>query len=194
MDPSGHGCADTALTRRGFSERIGAVDGASYYARRSARDPDWRAAQIADAKERDRRRREKDPDAFLAHRREVTRRYRERLLQDPERRTVLLARRAGKERERRARLAPEERTAESRSAVERRRRRRALLARGLSFDEIHDRIGGDRKTLRHVLRSELASGRVLLAADRYVLNGKLPEDVKRALLSLGLVDDRSLRT
>jgi hypothetical protein len=34
------------------------------------------------------------------------------------------------------------------------------------------------------------SGHVLQIADRYVLNGKLPEDVKRALLSLGLVDER----
>ena len=56
--------------------RIVAVDGASYYARRSARDPDWRAAQIATAMEGDRRRREEDPDAFLAARGEVTRAYR----------------------------------------------------------------------------------------------------------------------
>jgi hypothetical protein len=38
------------------------------------------------------------------------------------------------------------------------------------------------------MRSE--SGRVLLVGDLYVLNGGLPEDVKRALLDLDLVDDR----
>jgi hypothetical protein len=41
---------------------------ASYYARRSARDPGWREAAIAAAAERKRRRRERDPEAFrLAH-------------------------------------------------------------------------------------------------------------------------------
>jgi hypothetical protein len=33
------------------------------------------------------------------------------------------------------------------------------------------------------------SGRVLQIADRYVLNGKLPDDVKRALLDLDRADD-----
>ena len=33
----------------------------TYYAGRSARDPDWRAAQIARARERERRRRAEDP-------------------------------------------------------------------------------------------------------------------------------------
>jgi hypothetical protein len=61
---------------------------------------------------------------------------------------------------------------------------------GLTFEQLLERVGGNRTTLRHVLRSELVSGHVLQIADRYVLNGKLPEDVKRALLSLGLVHER----
>jgi hypothetical protein len=52
------------------SARIALVDGASYYARRSARDPEWRDAQIADTRERERRRFEEDPEAFRAAARE----------------------------------------------------------------------------------------------------------------------------
>jgi hypothetical protein len=36
----------------------------SYYARRSARDPEWHAAQLAAAAERERRRRKADPEGF----------------------------------------------------------------------------------------------------------------------------------
>ena len=50
----------------------------SYYARRSARDPEWRAQQIREAKEREARRREEDPEGLRAARREATRRTRER--------------------------------------------------------------------------------------------------------------------
>ena len=51
---------------------------ASYYARRSAVDPEWREEQIAGATERDRCRREADLDAHRAAKREHTRRCRER--------------------------------------------------------------------------------------------------------------------
>jgi hypothetical protein len=50
----------------------------SYYAERSARDPDWRAEQLREAAERDRRRRELDPDGYLQARRETARRARAR--------------------------------------------------------------------------------------------------------------------
>jgi hypothetical protein len=50
----------------------------SYYARRSARDPEWHAAQLEGAKVRERRRREEDPERLKAARREATRRTRER--------------------------------------------------------------------------------------------------------------------
>jgi hypothetical protein len=52
--------------------------GVSYYAERAARDPDWHAAQLAGAKERESERRAKDPEAFRAAAREKTRRTRER--------------------------------------------------------------------------------------------------------------------
>jgi hypothetical protein len=61
---------------------------------------------------------------------------------------------------------------------------------GLTFEQLLGRVGGDRTTLRHVLRSELVNGRVFQIADRYCLNGKLPEDVQRALRSLELMDER----
>jgi hypothetical protein len=60
---------------------------------------------------------------------------------------------------------------------------------GLTFEELLERVGGKRTSLRHVLRSELVSGCVLQIADSYVLNGKLPDDVKRTLLDLDRVDD-----
>jgi hypothetical protein len=50
----------------------------TYYARRSARDPEWREQQIREAKERESRRREADPEGLRAARREATRRTRER--------------------------------------------------------------------------------------------------------------------
>lgn len=49
--------------------------GSSYYARRGARDPDWREQAIAAAGERNRRARKADPE----HVRDVSRRYRARL-------------------------------------------------------------------------------------------------------------------
>ena len=61
---------------------------------------------------------------------------------------------------------------------------------GLTLEEIHVLIGGDWETLRLVLRDEVRSGCVHKAGGRYSLNGKLPDDVKRALLSIGLADDR----
>jgi hypothetical protein len=51
---------------------------ASYYARRAARDPAWREAQLAAAAEREARRRERDPEGLRAARREATARCRER--------------------------------------------------------------------------------------------------------------------
>jgi hypothetical protein len=50
------------------------VAGATYYRRRSARDPAWRARQLREAAEREARRREGDPDAFRESRRATTRR------------------------------------------------------------------------------------------------------------------------
>ena len=50
----------------------------SYYSRRSARDPDWREAQIREAGERELRRREADAEGFRCARRQVSRRHRER--------------------------------------------------------------------------------------------------------------------
>jgi hypothetical protein len=57
--------------------RIGPV-AETYYSRRSARDPEWRAAQLEGAKERERRRRESDPEGVRAANREKTRRTRAR--------------------------------------------------------------------------------------------------------------------
>lgn len=105
-----------------------AVAAASYYARRSARDPEWREAQLAEVKERERRRREQDPETFLAARREIARRYRERRRTDP----VWRAKQTEAEGERRAGFSEEERARASRAAVERKRRRRSLAARGLT--------------------------------------------------------------
>ena len=47
-----------------------------YFVERAARDPDWRAAQIAGAAERERARREADPEGFRAAQAEASRRYR----------------------------------------------------------------------------------------------------------------------
>lgn len=67
---------------------------------------------------------------------------------------------------------------------------------GLTFQELLDRssklagarVGaiGDPEVLARVLRDELARGRIEYdsATGRYVLNGGLPEDVKRALQDL----------
>jgi hypothetical protein len=54
------------------------VDGASYYARRSARDPEWRDAQIREAMERQRIRREEDPEGVRDERRRAARKTRAR--------------------------------------------------------------------------------------------------------------------
>ena len=65
-------------------------------------------------------------------------------------------------------------------------------ASGLTYQELWLRIGGDRATLWRVLRNEVQRGRIGYdsTSKRYVLTGGLPADVKRALLDLGLVDDR----
>jgi hypothetical protein len=158
------------------------VDGASYYARRSARDPAWRDAQIASAIERERIRREEDPDRVRALSRENSARYRRRLRRDPERLAAVRAKAAERERERRRRFSQEERAEASRAAVERQRRRRTTLRIGLTLEEIHARIGGDAETLRLVLRDEVRSGRVHKAAGRFSLNGKLPDDPEHGRL------------
>jgi hypothetical protein len=51
---------------------------ASYYARRAARDEQWRKAQVAAARERKRRRRERDPETFRAAERKATARHHEK--------------------------------------------------------------------------------------------------------------------
>jgi hypothetical protein len=51
---------------------------ATYYARRSARDPAWHERQLREAAERERRRRERDREAFRERHREATARCRER--------------------------------------------------------------------------------------------------------------------
>jgi hypothetical protein len=53
----------------------------SYYAERSARDPEWRREQIAGAKGREQAEREADPEGFKARRRAATRRTRQRQAQ-----------------------------------------------------------------------------------------------------------------
>jgi hypothetical protein len=63
---------------------------------------------------------------------------------------------------------------------------------GLTFHELWLRVGGDRGSLWRVLRNEVRRGRIYYhsPSKRYVLNGGLAADVKRALLDLGLADDR----
>ena len=172
----------------------------SYYAARSRRDPAWRDAQIAGAKDRERRRREEDPERVRALARVKQARWRKRLRADPARLAAYRAQAAERERVRRRGLSDEERAAESRAAVERERRRNARARQtrpygrvaGLTYAELRARVPdfGERTSLRTVLADEVRRGRVLLVGDVYVLNGKLPEDVKRALLDLDLVDDR----
>jgi hypothetical protein len=99
---------------------------------------------------------------------------------------------AERERARRRGFSDEERAAASRAAVERERRRTARARKssgrtaGLTYAELRARIPdfGERTSLRHALADEVRRGRVLLVGDVYVLNGGLPEDVKRALLDL----------
>jgi hypothetical protein len=50
----------------------------SYYARRSARDPDWRRKQVEAAVERKRRARERDPEAVREAERAACLRYRQK--------------------------------------------------------------------------------------------------------------------
>ena len=108
----------------------------TYYAGRSARDPDRREAQIARAMERERQRRAEDPAT-------------------------------GRSRE------PE-------------------AASGLTFDQLWLRVGGDRGSLWVVLRNEVRRGRIDYhpTTRRYVLDGGLDPAVRKALLDLGLADDR----
>jgi hypothetical protein len=108
----------------------------THYAGRSARDPDWRKAQIARSTERERQRRPEYPAT-------------------------------GGTRE------PE-------------------AASGLTFNELWLRVGGDRRSLWAVLRSEVRRGRINYhsTTKRYVLNGGLDPAVRKALFRLGLADDR----
>ena len=108
----------------------------TYYAGRSARDPDRREAQIARAMEREHQRRAEDPAT-------------------------------GRPRE------PD-------------------AASGLTFNELWLRVGGDRGSLWVVLRNEVRRGRIDYhpTTRRYVLNGGLDPAVRKALLDLGLADDR----
>jgi hypothetical protein len=178
-----------------FSE-IARNDGASYYARRSARDPEWRERQLREARERERRRREEDPQSFLSAHRKASRRYRARLRRkDPKRWRELKAKRAALERERRALFSPAERAEASRAAVERKRRRRAraksvvtdLAPRGLTFEELLERSPiGDAALLRRVLSSEIELGRVEFDGDVYSVNGGLDPGIREALLALRL--------
>jgi len=123
----------------------------SYYARRSARDADWRREQVEAAKERERAAREADPEGFRARRRAATRRTRERQAQHG--------------------LTFEK-------LLQRSRARRSAMTRSL----------GDPDVLRFVLRDLVRSGVVDYhsSSRRYVLNGRLPEDVKQALRDLEL--------
>jgi hypothetical protein len=57
--------------------RIGLV-ASSYYAQRSARDPDWHAKQLREARQREARARERDPEGFAERRRLRNARYRAR--------------------------------------------------------------------------------------------------------------------
>lgn len=85
---------------------------------------------------------------------------------------------------------PSGREGDERERVKSPPRRRLAASAASRSSSFHEKIGGDRTTLRHVLHGELERGRVERHANRYVLNGGLPDDVKRALLSLGLADDR----
>jgi hypothetical protein len=120
----------------------------SYYAQRSARDPEWHAQQLREAGEREQRRRDADPEAFRRARRDVDRRYRERVAQH-----------------------------------------------GLTFAELHRRIGGSRATLLTVLNSERRRGTLDYHSTlrRWSLNGGMAEDVRDALLRIGLLDERCSR-
>jgi hypothetical protein len=123
----------------------------SYYARRAARDPNWRRKQIEGAKERERAARDRDPEGFRARRRAPTRRTRARQVKHG--------------------LTFEQ-------LLQRSRARRSAMTRSL----------GDPETLAHVLRDLVRSGVVDYhsTSRRYVLNGRLPEDVKQAFRDLGL--------
>ena len=63
---------------------------------------------------------------------------------------------------------------------------------GLTFNELWLLVGGDRGSLWVVLRNEVRRGRIDYhpTTRRYVLNGGLDPAVRKALLDLGLADDR----
>jgi hypothetical protein len=65
-------------------------------------------------------------------------------------------------------------------------------ASGLTFEELWLRVGGDRGSLWAVLRKEVRLGRIDYHSPtrRYVLNGGLDPAVRKALLRIGLADDR----
>ena len=69
---------------------------------------------------------------------------------------------------------------------------RELEASGLTFNELWHRVGGDRGSLWAVLRNEVRRGRIDYHSTtrRYALNGGLDPAVRKALLDLGLADDR----
>ena len=68
----------------------------------------------------------------------------------------------------------------------------AKAASGLTFNELWLRVGGDRGSLWAVLRNEVRRGRIDYhpTTRRYALNGGLDPAVRKALLDLGLADDR----
>jgi hypothetical protein len=116
------------------------VSEGSYYSRRAARDPGWRARQIAAAAERKRCARERDPESFRLAERAAQRRCWER-----------------------------------------------QTASGLTFAELHRRVGGNRQTLELIVREEVRRGHVdwLGLSRRYRPNGLDPE-LAEALASLCL--------
>jgi hypothetical protein len=65
-------------------------------------------------------------------------------------------------------------------------------ASGLTFNELWLRVGGDRGSLWTVLRNEVRLGRINYhsTTKRYVLNGGLDPAVRKALLRIGLADER----
>ena len=111
----------------------------TYYSRLSV-DPDWRTKKNATARRWYKRLRETDPARFRKLRKAKTER----------------------DRRRRAKFTPEERAAVRAADVERKRRRRALAGRGLTFQELRERVPdfGERTSLRIILEDEVRSGRV----------------------------------
>jgi hypothetical protein len=111
--------------------------------------------------------------------------YSARARRDPAWREQAIA--AAADRKRRRRERDPEAFAE-RHRAEQQRCYDKQAATGLTFAELHRRVGGDRQTLASILKDEIAAGRIdyLGFSRRYRLNGGLPEDVKQALAGLAL--------